>query len=81
MRLTIKTSILLLMRTNQILRICFSRRSVTMPRVPQLIEPSLFDLVILTGGECPTWVSKLLVLDKIQHILDTAMVVEIWKYC
>jgi hypothetical protein len=53
-----------------------------MPRVTQLHEPCFFDLVILIDGVCPTSVSKLLVLDKIQRILDTAIVVNLnypWK--
>jgi hypothetical protein len=48
-----------------------------MRRVTQLHEPCFFDLVVLIGGVCPNLVSKLLVLDEIQRILDTAIMVNL----
>jgi len=44
-----------------------------MCRVSQLHEPGLSNLVVL----CTTLFSKLLVLDKIQHILNTTVVMNL----
>jgi hypothetical protein len=48
-----------------------------MRRVTQPHEPCFFDLVVRIGGVCSALVSKLLILDEIQRILDTAIMVNL----